>query len=56
MTRNIYVIPRVHRGSHDGGIVKGAGPSPFSGSERPKPGPMLAGGVADTAGARPFER
>ena len=35
---------------------EGAGPSPFSGSERPKPGPMLAGGVADTPGARPFER
>ena len=39
-----------------GGSANGAGPSPFSGSERPKPGPMLAGGVADTAGARPFER
>ena len=48
---------RVHRGSHGPfGGGKGAGPSPFSGSERPKPGPMLAGGVADTAGARPFER
>ena len=53
MTRNIYVIPRVHRGRHSPFCGGGGSSKPLL-SERPKPGPMLV--ADDTAGARPFER